>query len=68
MYKIKWTQEKIDEAISILTKYFAMYGPGEVIMQSDKAIIDAPEILSQIADNVLKEGEGINYIDDWNEK
>ncbi len=64
MYTIKWTEEKKDKAIKILTKYFEKYGVGECIMQNDNAIIYASELLSEIADDVLVEGDGVN----WNEE
>lgn len=62
MIQITWTQDKKDKAIEMLTKYFEKYGIGECIMQSDDAIIYATELLSDIADNVLIDGEGIVYI------
>jgi hypothetical protein len=62
MLKVTWTQEKKDKAIEILTKYFEKYGIGECIMQSDNALIDAPEVLSNIADDILINGEGLVYI------
>jgi hypothetical protein len=58
---IIWTEEKKERAICVLTKYFEKYGNGECIMQSDNALIEAPEILSNIADTILIEGEGIVY-------
>lgn len=59
MNTIIWTEEKKEAAIKILTKYFEKHGSGECIMQSDDALISAPEILSNIADDILVEGEGI---------
>jgi len=64
MYKITWTEEKKNKTIEMLTKYFEKYGFGECIMQSDNALIEAPEILSNITDGILIEGEGINYIEE----
>jgi len=61
MYTIKWTEEKKQKAIDMLTKYFEEHGVGECIMQSDDAIISAPDFLSDIADEVLIEGEGIIF-------
>ena len=61
MYTINWTEEKKQKAIKMLTKYFENYGVGECIMQSDDAIIYAPDLLSKIADDILVEGEGIRY-------
>lgn len=61
MRTITWTPEKKEKAIEMLTEYFEKYGCGEVIMQSDDAIINAPELLADIADDVLIEGEGIIY-------
>jgi len=61
MYTINWTEEKKDIAINMLTKYFEEHGIGECIMQSDNAIISAPDLLSDIADKVLIDGEGIIF-------
>jgi len=61
MYTIKWTEEKKEKAIEMLTKYFEKHGVGECIMQNDDAIIYAPELLSDIADDVLIDGEGIIF-------
>lgn len=61
MYNIVWTEDKKEKAIAELTKYFEKHGIGECIQQSDSAIIEAPDVLSHIADRILKEGEGINY-------
>lgn len=64
MIQVTWTQEKKDKAIEILTEYFEKHGTGESIMQSDNAIIYAPVILSNIADDVLIDGIGIIYKED----
>lgn len=64
MHIVIWTDEKKERAISMLTKYFEKYSAGEVIMQSDNALIEAPEILSDIVDEILIEGEGIIYKED----
>lgn len=64
MHRIKWTPEKKERAIALLTEYFSKHGIGEMIMQSDSALIDAPEVLSDIADRVLVDGEGILFEDD----
>lgn len=64
MNKITWTPDKIEKAIEKLTYYFEVHGVGEVIMQCDDALIEAPELLADIADDILKEGEGIIYIED----
>lgn len=61
MITINWTEEKKEKAIDRLTKYFERYGVGEAIMQSDNAIIDASELLADIADDILIDGEGIIY-------
>ena len=61
MIQVTWTEEKKEKAIDMLTKYFEKYGIGESIMQSDSGIIEAPEMLSIIADDVLIDGEGIIY-------
>jgi hypothetical protein len=60
MITVTWTDEKKEKAISMLTKYFEKYGGGESIMQGDRAIIEAPEILSDIADDILGE-DGLKY-------
>lgn len=62
---IKWTEEKKEKAIEILTNYFENFGTGESIGQNDNAILYAPEILSEIVDEVLIDGEGI--ITDYDE-
>jgi hypothetical protein len=64
-YQIIWTEEKKAKAIEMLTKYFEEYGSGESIMQSDFALIASPELLSNIADEVLVEGQGILF--SWQE-
>jgi hypothetical protein len=64
MNKVIWTEEKKEKAIEMLTKYFERYGFGECIMQSDEAIIEAPELLSDIADDILIYNEGIIYEDE----
>ena len=64
--KVIWTEEKKNKAISVLTKYFEEHGIGEQIMQSDSAIVEAPEALSDIVDDILIYGEGI--VDDDEEK
>ena len=61
MYKIIWTTKKKKEAINLLTEYFQKYGIGESIQQSDDAIFDATELLSNIADDILIDAEGIIY-------
>lgn len=58
-YKVIWTPEKKEAAIEKLTKYFQKYGPGECIMQRDESIIEAPEVMADIADSVLIEKEGL---------
>jgi hypothetical protein len=63
MIQIIWTEKKKVKTIEMLTKYFEKYGIGESIMQSDNAIIEAPELLANIADRVLIENEGIIYKD-----
>lgn len=58
---ITWTPEKKEKAIKKLTQYFEQHGLGEMIMQSDNALLGAPELLSDIADEILKENEGIKF-------
>lgn len=60
-YEINWTEDKAQQAIHILTDYFKKYGYGECIAQSDEAGIDAIEVLCDIADSILIDGEGIIY-------
>jgi len=62
-YKIIWTEEKKQQAIDKITAYLEKYGVGEGIYQSDSAQISAPEILADIADDILIDGEGIIYED-----
>lgn len=64
MNKIIWTPEKKEAAIKLLTSYFEKHGPGECICQSDSALIEAPDLLSNIADDILIENEGILWIDE----
>jgi hypothetical protein len=65
--RVVWTQEKKDKAIEKLTEYFEKHGIGEMIMQDDDALIEAPEYLADIADNILIDREGIIFIDDDND-
>lgn len=65
--RVVWTQEKKDKAIERLTKYFEEHGIGEMIMQNDDALIEAPEVLAEIADDILIDREGIMFIDDDND-
>ena len=61
MITVNWTEHKKEQAIEKLTEYFKKYGAGECIMQFDNAIIEAPELLADIADNILVEKTGIIY-------
>lgn len=65
--RVVWTQDKKDKAIEKLTEYFEKYGIGEMIMQNDDALIEAPEVLAEIADDILIDREGIMFIDDDND-
>jgi hypothetical protein len=67
MIKVNWTPEKKEAAIEKLTKYFEKHGIGEMIMQDDDALIEAPEVLSDIADDILIDNEGIMFIDEDDE-
>lgn len=62
MIQVNWTQEKKDKTIQLLTTYFQKYGGGESIAQRDNAQIEAIELMCQIADDILLDGEGIIYI------
>lgn len=62
--EIKWTPEKKEAAIGKLTEYFKRHGIGEMIMQDDDALIEAPDLLADIADDILIEGEGIIFEDE----
>jgi hypothetical protein len=64
MIKVNWTPEKKEAAIERLTKYFEKHGIGEMIMQDDDALIEAPEVLSDIADDILIDNEGIIFADE----
>ena len=64
MITVTWTEEKKKRAIEMLSSYFEKHGIGEAIMQSDEALIEAPELLADIADEVLIENEGISYKED----
>lgn len=59
--RVVWTEAKKAKAIDMLTEYFEKHGIGEMIMQDDDATIEAPVVLSNIADDVLNEGEGIIF-------
>lgn len=61
MTKIIWTEQKKEQVIDRLTSYFENYGVGEMIVQSDDALIVAPHLLADIADEILIEGEGIIF-------
>lgn len=63
-YNIVWTEEKKEKALALITEYLEKYGPGECIGQGDSAIIEAPEVMCEIADSVLIEGEGIIHLRD----
>jgi hypothetical protein len=67
MIKVNWTPEKKEAAIQKLTEYFEKHGIGEMIMQDDNALIEAPEVLSDIADDILIDNEGIIFIDEDDE-
>lgn len=67
MIKVNWTPEKKEAAIQKLTEYFEKHGIGEMIMQDDDALIEAPEVLSDIADDILIDNEGIIFIDEDDE-
>lgn len=67
MIKVIWTQEKKEAAIEKLTTYFENHGIGEMIMQDDNALIEAPEVLADIADDILIDNEGIIFIDEDDE-
>ena len=60
-YTITWTDSKKEEAITELTSYFSEHGSGESIYQSDKAQIEALEVLAGIADSILGYGEGLIF-------
>ena len=62
--KVKWTEEKIAKTVDKLTTYFEKYGIGERIMQSDNALIEAPELMAEIADDILVHNEGIEFNDE----
>ena len=67
MIKVIWTQEKKEAAIEKLTTYFESHGIGEMIMQDDNSLIEAPEVLADIADDILIDNEGIIFIDEDDE-
>lgn len=59
---IEWTQEKKDKVVIAIHNWIMANGAtaGEVIMQSDSCIISAPELLSDIVDDIIKP----KYVDD----
>lgn len=64
MYIIKLTPEKERKIVDKVVEYLKANGPGECIMQSDNAIISAPEVFAEIADDIVIEGEGMIFIDE----
>lgn len=58
-WKVNWTPEKKEAAIMKITEYLEKYGPGECICQGDNALIEAPHLLADVADDILVEGEGL---------
>jgi hypothetical protein len=62
-YKVNWTEKKKEEAIAKLTEYFEKYGHGESIHQNDDAQVNAIDLCSDIADDVLGD-DGLEYIDE----
>jgi hypothetical protein len=54
--KIEWTPEKRIHVCDILSEWLIEHGAssGETIMQDDDCQLDAPELLSNIVDNVIK--------------
>ena len=58
-YKVIWTPEKKEAALRKISEYLEKYGPGECICQGDDAIIEAPGVMAEIADDILVEGEGL---------
>lgn len=64
MIKVNWTEEKKEQAIKMLTEYFEKHGIGESIAQGDNAQFEAIELMCNIADNILIDGEGIIYKED----
>lgn len=55
-YKIEWTDEKRKAVCDEIEKWINKYGAGagEVIMQSDNCLIYAPELLSDLVDDIIK--------------
>jgi hypothetical protein len=54
--KINWTQAKKDKVAKAIEKWIIEHGAfaGEVIMQDDDAQITAPELLSDLVDDIIK--------------
>lgn len=54
--KINWTPEKKEDVIRAIEYWLLKHdaGAGEVIMQSDDCIITAPELLSDIVDEIIQ--------------
>jgi len=53
---IKWTDEKKEKTILAIEAWIKEHGAamGEIIMQSDSCIISAPELLSDLVDDIIK--------------
>lgn len=56
LYKINYSQETADAVLNKIIEWVEQNGAisEEIIMQSDECIISAPEILSDIVDDILK--------------
>ena len=53
MYRVKLTEENKSRILNTTVEYLDKYGTGECIMQSDRAQLEAPVMLSQLADEVM---------------
>lgn len=54
--KIVWTRKKKNQVIKAIEKWIREHDAtaGEVIMQSDECTISAPELLSDIVDDIIQ--------------
>ena len=54
--KIEWTPEKRIEVCDVLSEWLIKHNAcsGECICQDDDCIIDAPELISTLVDDIIK--------------
>lgn len=63
-FNVKWTDEKINAAIKLLTEYFEQHGNAESILQNEDAQRNAAVCLYDIAEDILIDAEGIITVEE----